>query len=304
MEADLYTDSASALTTWAKVSSSQSLRGLQADTDLAEMLLGCSGLRVFKVKSHVGPSELAGLSPVEAWRCAGNHAADQAARKARELELPQRKEVASTLAEHWWYQRDHMLSFCAFLVELNVTDIRFKEAAEPTRKIFSDEAKRKAVDRHQRSLMEWTRPSPGGQPAELRVDLDGPWGRPFLSSLHAWALSLTWPPLPQPVQDDFSCTYLDMLANFVAWARQLPPTAIPTATGPRYLPSLHPAARLQPQMLGDMIGTFQGALLYLHAQDSTLLPARRMHSMSNLKALGLPMLLQGLDRRPVFPDAG
>ena len=76
-----------------------------------------------------------------------------------------------------------------------------------------------------------------------------------------WARLLDWPHLPLPVQDDLSCTYLELLSNYVVWSGRLPPTPLVTSSGREYIPSLSPQARLQPQTLEEFVGTFQAALL-------------------------------------------
>ena len=184
-----------------------------------------------------------------------------------------------------------------------MADIRFRESIADTATVYTDEAKRRAVDSQQRSLMEWTRPTSSGQPDVVPIRLQGPWGREFLQALHEWARLLEWPALPVPPHEDFPCSYLEMLVNFVVWSGRLPPTPVSSPRERRFIPSLEAAARLQPQTLSDFTGTFQEALLFLAAQDSTLLPARRMQGLPHLRALGLPQLQHGLDQRPRFPPA-
>ena len=117
--------------------------------------------------------------------------------------------------------------------------------------------------------MEWTRPTASGQPAIVSIQLQGPWGHEFLQSLYESARLLEWPALPVPPYEDFSCSYLDMLVNFVVWSGRLPPTPVNSPAERRFIPSLQAAARLQPQTLSDFAGTFQEALLFLAAQDKT-----------------------------------
>ena len=158
--------------------------------------------------------------------------------------------------------------------------------------------RRRQADVHQRSFLEWTRPGTPGQP-----EFAGTMGQRFPESLYVWARLLDWPHLPLPVQDDLSCTYLELLTNYVVWSGRLPPTPLVTSSGREYIPSLSPQARLQPQTLEEFVGTFQAALLFLASQDQSLLPARRLQGISHLKALGLPRVQHGLDRRPFFVHA-
>ena len=303
MAADLYTDSAYAVSVWQTVVATGSISRLTGDLDLAACLLQCDQLRVYKVKAHATLAMKAAATPSVLWQLAGNEAADAAARGARAQELLYMRNTANDIAADWLYQRDHLSWYCSCLIDLNVADIRFKEAQATAPTVYSDEARTRQVDHQQRSLMEWTRPQNLGQPEVTRLRLHGVWGGEFLSSLYEWARLLTWLPLPQPVQDDFCCTYLELMVNWVIWSGTLPPTALITSTGREYVPSLSLRARLQPQTLEDFTGTFQAALLHLAAQDGTLLPARRLQGIPDLKALGLPKTQLGLDRRPLFPAA-
>ena len=103
LQVDLFTDSAFALSVWEHVSATGSVHGLKVDCDLAACLFPSSRMRVFKVKSHASDAVVLAAGPVQAWMYAGNHAADRAAKGARQFELEHMRRTSDDLAEHWQY---------------------------------------------------------------------------------------------------------------------------------------------------------------------------------------------------------
>ena len=303
LEADVFTDSSYVVSTWSKVQQFQSVGAIKSNTDLAAELLHCPGLHVWKVKAHVSQDVLSACSDRDAWMYAGNAAADCAARGAKALELSYMAALADTLLEHHRYQLDHLLLFCDYLIDVNVADIRFREAAEDSIQYCHDSMQPQQADRLQRSLLEWTSTRPTFFPEAQGPVVDGPWGTSFMTSMCGWLLSLEWPAEPRSLQLDRACPYVEMMVHFVAWSNILPPTVIPSATGRQFVESADPRALLQPRSLATFTGVFQEALLYIAKRRPSLVPALKVTGIPYLRALGLKPYQSGLDRHPLFPPA-
>ena len=177
------------------------------------------------------------------FRLSGNYAVDQAAKQVQ---------ASDNLA----------VAHCHYLIELNVTDIRLKEAEVDTAEVYNGHEAVVHSDAAQRSLLEWTRTTavprqPQGQGPGITI----PWPQEFIISLYEWAQSLEWPLLRMPVQADFACTYMEMMAHFTAMTGTMPPTPVMGRSGMTFLTSTTLKAKLQPQSPELLCRVFQEALL-------------------------------------------
>ena len=212
-------------------------------------------------------------------------------------------DLADTLFEDYSYQLDHLLVFCNYLIDVNVADIRFKEAEEDTIQLCHESLQPVQADRLQRTLLEWTSTRLSSPPEAQGPVVDGPWGEAFMRSMCGWLWSLEWPEEPRSIQQDLACPYVEMLVHFVVWSGILPPTVIQTSTSRVYVDSLDPMAVMQPRSLASFVGTFQESLLHIAKMRPRLLPALKVTGIPYLKALGLRPLQSGIDRHPRFPPA-
>ena len=287
LEADVFTDSSYVVSIWNKVRQHQSVSAIRSDTDLAMELLHCPGLHVWKVKAHASGAEVAAATARDAWRFAGNAAADSAARGAKALELSYMTDLADTLFEDYSYQLDHLLVFCKYLIDVNVADIRFKEAEEDTIQLCHESLQ--PVTGY--NVPCWSGRA-RGCPHHRRPKGQLWMGRGARTSCAPCADGCgPWNGRRNPGQ-----------SNRTWRVRTLPPTVIQASAARVYVNSLDPMAVMQPRSLASFVGTFQ-SLLHIAKMRPRLLPALKVTGIPYLRALGLRPLQSGIDRHPRFPPA-
>ena len=234
---------------------------------------------LYKVKSHQDPMAV----PLDRLRAVmGNHCADRAADSARRNDLDNIRADAAEVALWRKTQEQHLHGYFRYLTCLakEVVPQKMQQQAHDRRQLGADN---QFLATRWLALTQMGYPVPGLGDLPVAGLLDLLWPPWFTASLWDWASQLGWAPHSPTVERHRGATYLELMFNYVATERVLPPKLVGKAGKGHYLDLLQGEGRMVPFSVQELILTFVGALKALTKVGRTpVLKSKAHHRILSL----------------------
>ena len=259
-------------------------------------------LEVRKIKAH---QDLAKTDLKDLRHVLGNTVADQAARNAREKDFGFVVDLASEIGAWHSEQAEALGIFLQFNLELTKS-VKELENLQRITGHGSD-----GVLRYDATTCaaKWLSRSIEGAVQAPTIDLPitwplrSRWPQEFLAAIWVWQQGLAWPAPPiGRLQRGDGVTFLEMMLNFIAVTRTLPPVKGNAADA--MLDPLSPEGVLQPLILKDLVSCFVSAVDWLGKYvGDKIWRLPKHHRIYSLIPLGERSPRKGLVGRPGFQQA-
>ena len=302
VEAVIFTDSQFAIDQWSQCGQSGSL-GNTTCPDLLGAVQITSQVQLRKVKAHNKEGLSSKADTFLKWTTLGNELADTAAKQARGAELPIVLQASDSIAESANFQFDHLLSFCKFLIDINVAEIELKQnlAEDELTMPEADNIKRLVWDYYydweEYEIWDGLHPN---VPADAESRLSGqPAEQEYDKKLLEWLSGLCWPCRPQQDEQPKDVCFLELFVCFTMWSGLLPPFAISTHDGTEWVEHASSQGLQQTASSIMLVQAFVKRIRGLEQQlGRDLLIAAEKFGIGRLCPLGVPSRQRGLDARP------
>ena len=186
-----------------------------------------------KIKAHADLSQVCG---VDWWRTAGNIQADLAAKAAVRSDFGFLLQLVDDIADYEATQRDLLLLFACYLVALSKEESILKQIAVRRQSDGDVQQARGPSGQPDSTVTEqwlqlqplppWKPRLPGWQRDWILAASWPPW---FSVSLWGWATTLSWPECQPTKGQAQGITYLELVVNFVAVTKLVPPSGWTTS---------------------------------------------------------------------------